>query len=77
MTVEDRVRDFFETYSWNNISTNMDKRSEYHTKNFQIFVEACDICNHVSIDWSNLKIFRMEIQNAGTIRNKSIITCEM
>ena len=36
---------------------------------FQIFVGACDICNHVSV--SNLKRFRMEIRNASATPSKS------
>ena len=36
---------------------------------FQIFVGACDICDHVSV--SNLKSFRMEIRNASATPSKS------
>ena len=36
-----------------------------------MFFEACDIYNPVWVVWSNLEIFRMEIQNASATPSKS------
>ena len=72
ITVEDRMSDSFETYSWNNIAPKFIQSSEYDRKNFpNDFQSVWYFFNYVAVVLKWFEDCRMEINNVGATSIKS------